>query len=109
MLDFFIIEDFGFEKEEVKIIDSHFTFTLEYYDWELIELLEEGQLEGEDIEDSENHLKLPTGRIAYFPDDLLRKELHEQIDKCSKMWSNSIKLSISKCYQRIETPFCRIE
>lgn len=50
-------------------------------DWESVELINEDELiADEDIEESENHLKLPTGRIAYFPDGLLHKEQLQQID-----------------------------
>lgn len=80
MLELSIIEDFGFKKEEIEQIKGEFTFTLNYDDWGSIVLIEEIDLDEDEIEDSENHLKLSTGRVAFFPDDLLRKELLAQID-----------------------------
>lgn len=80
MLEFLIIEEFGFKKEEVDVIESHFTFSIDYYDWDSIVIYNSKDLEGDDVEDCENFLKLPTGRVAYFPDDLLRKEFNAQID-----------------------------
>ncbi|MDM5250027.1 hypothetical protein [Lysinibacillus sp. G4S2] len=80
MLEFLIKEDFGFKEEEIEGIGKHFILSLDYDDWGSIELIEVIDLDEKDIEDSENHLKLSTGRMAYFPDDLLEKELKAQID-----------------------------
>lgn len=80
MLELSIIEDFGFKKEEIEQIEREFTFTLNYDDWGSIVLIEEIDLDEDEIEDSENHLKLFSGRVAFFPIDLLHKELLAQID-----------------------------
>ena len=80
MLEFSIMEDFGFTVEEIEEIGGEFTFTLNYGDWGSIVLKEVIDLNEEEIEESENHLKLSTGRLAFFPEDLLRKELLAQID-----------------------------
>lgn len=80
MLEFSIMEDFGFTVEEIEEIGGKFTFTLNYDDWGSIVLIEGIDLDEDEIEDSENHLKLSTGRVAFFPDDLLHKELLAQID-----------------------------
>lgn len=80
MLEFLIIEELGFKKEEVDAIKTHFLCRLDQEDWESIELVKDELEDAEGIEDSENYLKLPTGRIAYFPDDLLHKEILAQID-----------------------------
>lgn len=70
----FITDDFGFKKEEIDAIESHFYITLDYGDWESMQIVDY------ELEDDENHLNLPTGRLVYFPDKLIRKDMLAQMD-----------------------------
>lgn len=72
---FVIVEDFGFTLEEVEAIKNHFSFSLDYDDWESIIIEEDDQ-----VEEGYNYFRLPTGRIVYFPDELLHKDILAQID-----------------------------
>ncbi len=83
MLEVIIKEELGFTEDEMDAIYDHFTCTLDFEDWETIQFIEEDDEDLEDIEDLNEHdnfLKLPTGRIVYFPDELMRKEVLAQID-----------------------------
>ncbi|MDQ0158977.1 hypothetical protein [Alkalibacillus salilacus] len=68
------IVELGFTKEEISFIESLFISKLELEDWESMEFLEDEEPDNEQI------VILPTGRIIYFPDGLMRKELWAQID-----------------------------
>ena len=68
------IVELGFSKIEIEAIEEHFLITLSMYDWESIAILDEEE------EEDDNHFMLPTGRMVYFPNELLRKELLSQID-----------------------------
>lgn len=74
MKETFVIKELGFKEGEMEAIENHFSCTLNLDDWESIEIIEEEE------EESENFFKLPTGRMVYFPDDLLHKEILAQID-----------------------------
>lgn len=74
MEDFSIIEDFGFTKEEVEAIRNKFLYSLDYSDFETMQIVDY------ELEDDDNHLNLPTGRLVHFPNNLVRKELYAQID-----------------------------
>ncbi|MGN7760442.1 hypothetical protein [Paenibacillus sp. 22594] len=74
MEDFLITAEFGFTDEEIEAIEKEFSFSLSYEDWESIAILDEIEEEGEQT------LLLATGKMVYFPDDLLRKETLAQID-----------------------------
>lgn len=67
-------EELGFKKEEMDAIENHFFCTLDLDDWESIQFIDENE------EEDENFFRLPTGRMVYFPDELLRKDLLAQID-----------------------------
>ncbi len=70
------IREMGFREDEIQAIENHFLCTLDYNDWETICFIKEEDYD----EDAEDMLKLPTGRIAYFSDELVKKELMSQID-----------------------------
>jgi len=74
MLERIVIEEFGFTEEEITAIENNFLCSLNYDDWESIQFIDE------DCDEDENHFKLPTGRMVYFPDELLRKDVMAQID-----------------------------
>jgi hypothetical protein len=69
-----ILEQLGFKQEEIEAIENHFLCNLDLDDWESMEFIDD------DEEEDENYFKLPTGRMIYFPDKLLHKELLAQID-----------------------------
>lgn len=68
-----VIDELGFKKEELEVIENFFFCNLDLDDWESIKFIDYD-------EEDENHFKLPTGRMVYFPDELLRKDLLAQID-----------------------------
>lgn len=68
-----VIGELGFKEEEMEAVENHFLYSLDIDDWETLEFIDEG-------EEDENHFKLPTGRMVYFPDELLHKELLSQMD-----------------------------
>lgn len=70
----FISEEFGFEEEEIDAIMRHFIYSLNLDDWASIEFVDETE------EWDENYLKLPTGRMVYFPHELIHKEALAQMD-----------------------------
>lgn len=81
LLEQYIIENLGFKKEEMDAIKLHFFCNLIQDDWASIELVDNVDLdEDEEIEDFDNLLKLPTGRIACFTDELLHKDTLAQMD-----------------------------
>ncbi|MFP3666542.1 hypothetical protein SB717_15470 [Priestia sp. SIMBA_032] len=70
-----VIEELGFKEEEMDAIDNYFLlFTLTFEDWNSIEFVDENE------EESEHYFKLPTGRMVFFPAELLYKEVLAQID-----------------------------
>jgi hypothetical protein len=74
MAETIVIQELGFKKEEMDAIENHFFCNLDLDDWESIEFMDENE------EEDENFFRLPTGRMVYFPDELLRKNLLAQID-----------------------------
>ncbi|WP_368658680.1 hypothetical protein AB3Z07_05110 [Metabacillus halosaccharovorans] len=64
----------GFEESEIDAIINHFFCNLDMNDWESIEFIDE------DEEEDDNFFKLPTGRMVYFPDELVRKDIISQLD-----------------------------
>jgi hypothetical protein len=75
MLEIYLI-GLGFKEEEIETIQGHFSCSLNLEDWESISFEEDD----EEVEGFDNFLKLPTGRVVYFPDELMRKDLLAQID-----------------------------
>lgn len=73
MLDIYI-KELGFEEVEVEAIWLRFTCHLSQNDWESITFVKE------DVDEDYNYFKLPTGRMVYFPDDLIHKDRLAQID-----------------------------
>jgi hypothetical protein len=69
------IEYKGFTAEEINAIEEHFLCRLDLNDWESIEFVNDGE-----EEEYDNLFKLPTGRMVYFPDELIRKEELAQMD-----------------------------
>jgi hypothetical protein len=69
-----VIDELGFKEEEMDAIDNYFLFTLTFEDWDSIEFVDE------DEEECEHYFKLPTGRMVFFPAELLYKEVLAQID-----------------------------
>lgn len=64
--------------EEIEAISLHFICYLSQEDWDSISIVEEAIEQA--IEEDGNYLKLPTGRIVYLPDRLIRKEQLAQFD-----------------------------
>lgn len=77
MLDFYL-KELGFDDEEMEAIWGYFTCRLDQEDWESISFVDE--VDDDEVEESENYYKLPTGRIVYFPDELIHKDKLAQID-----------------------------
>ncbi|MBA9088642.1 hypothetical protein FHR92_005160 [Fontibacillus solani] len=69
-----VIEELGFKEEEIDAIMSRFLCSLDQDDWESIKFVDDNEEEGE------NFFKLPTGRMVYFPEELLYKDLLSQMD-----------------------------
>lgn len=73
----FEIKELGFVDSEINAIEEHFILmTLSKDDWELISFVDEE----EELEDGDQYLKLPTGRWVFFDQELLDKEMKNQID-----------------------------
>lgn len=71
-------KELGFQEEEIEAIWLHFICNLSQEDWESITIVKEAIEEA--IEEDGNYLKLPTGRVVYLPDKLIRKEQLAQFD-----------------------------
>ncbi len=74
MWESILFKELGFEDEEVDAIVNRFDFRLDPNDWESIQVVDY------ELEDDDNHLNLPTNRLVYFPDELIRKNRLAQID-----------------------------
>lgn len=71
----------GFSEEDIAAIESHFTCRIPMSDWNAMELIKHISEEDEaDYSEQDNFLKLPSGNCVIFDENLLSRELKNQMD-----------------------------